>query len=267
MNESLLKDDLLITTFSPDNDEVIRQFKKGIKIFKPLQFSIPPLSTLNKGYVQKNSVRTLSPKESDSEQVMDYIGKDVKDNENVIKEDNSNGDDVFDKSSQKQTKEQNKNTYKKKKENTELERHERQNSYDSEKVSFNRRKQTSPFVESNSSFTTLPMATSSDSSISSSLTNKRLKKNCSGINVVMNDGTVIPCYSLTHPKRNRDFHNSFKEIPQNEHLINDYSCALQKDILFQGRIFVSRHYICFNSIFYWSNVSMNERFLKENSYI
>src|SRR5690242_9631702 len=62
MSESLLlKDDLIITPFSADNDEVVRQFKKGIKIFKPLQLSsIPPFSSLSKECVP---VRTLSPKE------------------------------------------------------------------------------------------------------------------------------------------------------------------------------------------------------------
>src|ERR1700694_377468 len=39
----------------------------------------------------------------------------------------------------------------------------------------------------------------------------------------------------------------------------DYSCALSKEILVQGRMYVSEHYICFNSnIFGWvTNVNFH----------
>ncbi|CCE86566.1 Piso0_005062 [Millerozyma farinosa CBS 7064] len=48
-------------------------------------------------------------------------------------------------------------------------------------------------------------------------------------------------------KRNQEFHHVFKNIPPDERLIHDLSCALSKDILVQGRMYLSEHYICFNS--------------------
>ncbi|KAF2674361.1 hypothetical protein BT63DRAFT_449354 [Microthyrium microscopicum] len=48
-------------------------------------------------------------------------------------------------------------------------------------------------------------------------------------------------------KRNKDFHNLFKSVPEDDLLIEDYSAALQKDILLQGRIYVSEGHICFYS--------------------
>lgn len=48
-------------------------------------------------------------------------------------------------------------------------------------------------------------------------------------------------------KRTREFHQIFKEVPKSEELIDDFSCALLKDILVQGRMYLSKHYVCFNS--------------------
>ncbi|CCE85466.1 Piso0_005062 [Millerozyma farinosa CBS 7064] len=48
-------------------------------------------------------------------------------------------------------------------------------------------------------------------------------------------------------KRNQEFHHVFKNIPPDERLFHDLSCALSKDILVQGRMYLSEHYICFNS--------------------
>lgn len=48
-------------------------------------------------------------------------------------------------------------------------------------------------------------------------------------------------------KRNKEFHQIFKRIPPNEKLIDEFGCALSKDILVQGRMYLSEHYICFNS--------------------
>ncbi|XP_061752518.1 GRAM domain-containing protein 2B [Nerophis ophidion] len=48
-------------------------------------------------------------------------------------------------------------------------------------------------------------------------------------------------------KSNCQYHKAFKEISNDEHLRQSYTCALQKDILYQGRMFVSDHWICFHS--------------------
>ncbi|XP_034086182.1 GRAM domain-containing protein 2B isoform X2 [Gymnodraco acuticeps] len=48
-------------------------------------------------------------------------------------------------------------------------------------------------------------------------------------------------------KSNCQYHKIFKEISKEELLRQSYTCALQKDILYQGRMFVSDHWICFHS--------------------
>ncbi|XP_005730662.1 GRAM domain-containing protein 3 [Pundamilia nyererei] len=48
-------------------------------------------------------------------------------------------------------------------------------------------------------------------------------------------------------KTNCQYHKIFKEISKEEQLRQSYTCALQKDILYQGRMFVSDHWICFHS--------------------
>ncbi|KAJ2783886.1 hypothetical protein H4R18_001442 [Coemansia javaensis] len=53
-------------------------------------------------------------------------------------------------------------------------------------------------------------------------------------------------------KRNADFHALFRNIPINELLIEDYGCALQRDILVQGRLYLTESFVCFYSnIFGW----------------
>ncbi|XP_035991433.1 protein Aster-A isoform X2 [Fundulus heteroclitus] len=58
--------------------------------------------------------------------------------------------------------------------------------------------------------------------------------------------------SPTYKQRNEDFRKIFKKLPDTERLIVDYSCALQKDILLQGRLYLSENWLCFYSnIFRW----------------
>ncbi|KAF5901941.1 GRAM domain-containing protein 2B, partial [Clarias magur] len=48
-------------------------------------------------------------------------------------------------------------------------------------------------------------------------------------------------------KANAQYHKLFKEIRNDEILKQSYTCALQKDILYQGKLFVSDNWICFHS--------------------
>ncbi|OLL23823.1 putative membrane protein [Neolecta irregularis DAH-3] len=48
-------------------------------------------------------------------------------------------------------------------------------------------------------------------------------------------------------KRNKEFHRIFKSIAGEDRLIEDYSCALQKEILVQGRMYIAASQVCFNS--------------------
>lgn len=54
-------------------------------------------------------------------------------------------------------------------------------------------------------------------------------------------------FNVANKKRNRDFHQLFRSVPDDDYLIEDYSCALQREIILAGRIYVSEGHICFSS--------------------
>ncbi|KAK9464801.1 hypothetical protein V1512DRAFT_229950 [Lipomyces arxii] len=59
-------------------------------------------------------------------------------------------------------------------------------------------------------------------------------------------------FAVASRKRNREFHALFRSVPEEDHLIEDYGCALSREILLQGRLYISEQHICFNSnIFGW----------------
>uniref|UniRef100_A0A667X0Y2 GRAM domain containing 1B n=1 Tax=Myripristis murdjan TaxID=586833 RepID=A0A667X0Y2_9TELE len=67
----------------------------------------------------------------------------------------------------------------------------------------------------------------------------------------------VAVLSPTYKQRNEDFRKLFKQLPDTERLIVDYSCALQRDILLQGRLYLSENWICFYSnIFRWETLLM-----------
>ncbi|KAI6652287.1 GRAM domain-containing protein 1B-like [Oopsacas minuta] len=53
--------------------------------------------------------------------------------------------------------------------------------------------------------------------------------------------------------KNKEMHRLFKDLPETEKIIDDYSCALAKEILIQGRMYVSQNWLCF-----YSNIFMIE---------
>nr|XP_033797833.1 protein Aster-C isoform X1 [Geotrypetes seraphini] len=58
--------------------------------------------------------------------------------------------------------------------------------------------------------------------------------------------------SSTYKQRSEEFKKQFRDLPDSERLIVDYACALQKDILLQGRLYLSENWLCFHSnIFRW----------------
>ena len=50
----------------------------------------------------------------------------------------------------------------------------------------------------------------------------------------------------SYKQKNEDFKKLFK-LPPEEHLLVDYSCALQKEILAHGRLYISLNYVCFRA--------------------
>ncbi|XP_072821101.1 protein Aster-C isoform X1 [Vicugna pacos] len=58
--------------------------------------------------------------------------------------------------------------------------------------------------------------------------------------------------SSTYKDRNEEYKRQFTHLPDTEKLIADYACALQRDILLQGRLYLSENWLCFHSnIFRW----------------
>ena len=59
--------------------------------------------------------------------------------------------------------------------------------------------------------------------------------------------------SPNYRSRSDEFHKLFADrIPKNERLIADYACALHRDILIQGRVYISVNYVAFYSnLFSW----------------
>ncbi|XP_012272222.1 GRAM domain-containing protein 1B isoform X2 [Orussus abietinus] len=65
-------------------------------------------------------------------------------------------------------------------------------------------------------------------------------------------------YSVLYPtykSRSEDFKKIFKDVPDDERLVVDYSCALQREILAHGRLYVTQNYVCFYAnIFTWETL-------------
>lgn len=57
----------------------------------------------------------------------------------------------------------------------------------------------------------------------------------------------ISGFAFADRKRNREFHKIFKSIPTEDYLLDDFGCALSRDILLQGRLYVSEGNLCFNA--------------------
>lgn len=53
-------------------------------------------------------------------------------------------------------------------------------------------------------------------------------------------------YRYATMKRNVDFHQLFRSIDLTDRLLDDFACALSREILLQGRIYVTEHSVCFN---------------------
>uniref|UniRef100_A0A3P8WMW8 GRAM domain-containing protein n=1 Tax=Cynoglossus semilaevis TaxID=244447 RepID=A0A3P8WMW8_CYNSE len=61
----------------------------------------------------------------------------------------------------------------------------------------------------------------------------------------------------TYKQRYDEFKKLFKELPDTERLVVDYPCALQRDILLQGRLYLSEKWLCFYSnVFRGTKISL-----------
>lgn len=48
-------------------------------------------------------------------------------------------------------------------------------------------------------------------------------------------------------ERNAEFHALFKAIPKDDRLLDDFGCALSREFLYQGRLYISEQHLCFYS--------------------
>ncbi|MEE6487772.1 hypothetical protein FKM82_015020 [Ascaphus truei] len=51
--------------------------------------------------------------------------------------------------------------------------------------------------------------------------------------------------SCNIPKHNATFHKIFRDVPEDEELIDSFSCALQKEVLYHGRLYISTNHLSF----------------------
>lgn len=92
---------------------------------------------------------------------------------------------------------------------------------------------------------------SGSASLSSSLSNTSSKVR-SDTNLRAKKSSWYNALYPTYKSRSEDFKKIFTALPQDERLIVEYSCALQKDILVHGRLYVTKNYVCFYAnIFRW----------------
>jgi hypothetical protein len=89
------------------------------------------------------------------------------------------------------------------------------------------------------------------------------------LDIDLGEDMPVTGFAVASSKRNADFHDLFKNIPEGDYLIDgaygfpsschplskryeDYGCALQREILVQGRLYVSENHLCFHAnIFGW----------------
>ncbi|KAI7900572.1 GRAM domain-containing protein [Cokeromyces recurvatus] len=65
-----------------------------------------------------------------------------------------------------------------------------------------------------------------------------------------NNNPVVVVIKFAEEKRNIEFHELFRSVPEHDRLIEEYSCAMFKDIAIQGRLYISENHLCFNAKFF-----------------
>lgn len=80
-----------------------------------------------------------------------------------------------------------------------------------------------------------------------------------------NTSLWLQLWQPSYKARLHQFQRQFSEIPLKEKLIDDFLCALQRDILCQGRLYVSLNFISFysNILGYETVVTINYRDIKK----
>ncbi|CAJ1072017.1 GRAM domain-containing protein 2B-like [Xyrichtys novacula] len=53
--------------------------------------------------------------------------------------------------------------------------------------------------------------------------------------------------SNSFKKHNKSFHKLFPDIPEAENLTHAFTCSMQKEGLYHGKLYISEHHVCFHS--------------------
>uniref|UniRef100_A0A7N4P7Q2 GRAM domain containing 2A n=1 Tax=Sarcophilus harrisii TaxID=9305 RepID=A0A7N4P7Q2_SARHA len=61
---------------------------------------------------------------------------------------------------------------------------------------------------------------------------------------------------VTPNKYNHQYHKLFKDIPPEETVLKVCSCALQRDILIQGRLYISHNWLCFHASLFGKDIKV-----------
>ncbi|XP_027714966.1 GRAM domain-containing protein 2A isoform X3 [Vombatus ursinus] len=61
---------------------------------------------------------------------------------------------------------------------------------------------------------------------------------------------------VTPNKYNHQYHKLFKDIPPEETVLKVCSCALQRDILIQGRLYISANWLCFHASLFGKDIKV-----------
>ncbi|XP_061569862.1 protein Aster-C isoform X2 [Cololabis saira] len=70
----------------------------------------------------------------------------------------------------------------------------------------------------------------------------------------------------SYKQKLEEFKKLFKEVPESERLLVDYPCALQRDILLQGRLYLSENWVCFYSnVFRGTKIALTLKDIKTMS--
>ncbi|CAO3643528.1 unnamed protein product [Cunninghamella blakesleeana] len=62
-----------------------------------------------------------------------------------------------------------------------------------------------------------------------------------------NDNNSNNSNNQTDVNKNKEFHQHFKNIPINDILLQDFKCALYKDVFLHGRLYITKNNVCFKS--------------------
>ncbi|XP_047398437.1 GRAM domain-containing protein 2A isoform X4 [Sciurus carolinensis] len=70
------------------------------------------------------------------------------------------------------------------------------------------------------------------------------------------EGIQPMCLQTPLSKYNQQYHKLFKDIPLEEMVLKVCSCALQRDLLLQGRLYISPNWLCFHASLFGKDIKV-----------